>query len=282
MGRLLAASLLSPNQDWGFFLCTVIHTLPTSGILGSLLQQPQPLWVGFPFVSNSNPAAIQALHRGLIVSCQAPVDSPLHEPTVIAAIAQAAVTQGAVGVRIDTPEHVDAVRQRCSVPIIGLWKQQLAGSKVYITPQFHHAAAIAQAGADIIAIDATLRNRPGGETVTTLIERIHAELGKPVMADVDTIEAAIAAEASGANVVATTLYGYTAQTNHLSPPGFDLLTQMVRRLNIPAICEGGISSPQMARHALDLGAYAVVVGTAITGIDRQVTAYQQALTVSSE
>jgi N-acylglucosamine-6-phosphate 2-epimerase len=101
--------------------------------------------------------------------------------------------------------------------MIGLWKQQVAGYEVYITPQFHHAAAIARAGADIIAIDATLRNRPDGETVATLIERIHAELGKPVMADVDTMDAAIAAEAAGADLVSTTLYGYTARTNHLSP-----------------------------------------------------------------
>jgi len=221
-----------------------------------------------------NKSVIQALHQGLIVSCQAPIDSPLHEPRVIAAIAQAALNQGAAGVRIDTPAHISAVRQSSRSPLIGLWK--LAGSEVYITPQFHHAAAIAQAGADIIAIDATLRNRPDGETVATLIKRIHTELDKPVMADVDTIEAAIAAFEFGADIVATTLYGYTAQTNHLSPPGFDLLTQMVK-LNIPAICEGGISSPQMARHALDLGAYAVVVGTAITGIDHQVKAYQQAV-----
>jgi len=228
----------------------------------------------------SKHSVIQSLHQGLIVSCQAPIDSPLHEPVAIAAIAQAAINQGAVGVRIDTPDHVKAVRQRSIAPIVGLWKQQLAGYKVYITPQFDHAAAIAQAGADIIAIDATLRNRPGGETVTTLIERIHGELGKLVMADVDTIEAAIAAEVAGADIVATTLYGYTAHTNHLAPPGFDLLTQMVRRLHIPAICEGGISSPQMARQALDLGAYAVVVGTAITGIDYQVKTYQQAIRTS--
>ena len=220
---------------------------------------------------------IEALRHGLIVSCQAPVDSPLHEPVVIAAIALAAINQGAVGVRIDTPAHISAVRQQVKAPIIGLWKQQLPGYEVYITPQFHHAGAIAQSGADIIAIDATFRERPGGETVASLISRIHGELGKPVMADVDTIEAAIAAEAAGADLVATTLYGYTAQTQHLSPPGFELLTQMVQQLNIPAICEGGISSPQLARHALDLGAYAVVVGTAITGIDYQVKAYQQAI-----
>lgn len=222
-------------------------------------------------------SVIEALRHGLVVSCQAPIDSPLYEPTVIAAIAQAAANQGAVGVRIDTPAHISAVRQQVTAPIVGLWKQQLPGYEVYITPQFHHAAVLAQAGADIIAIDATLRNRPEGETVASLIAQIHSELGKPVMADVDTLKAAIAAEAAGADLVATTLYGYTAQTNHLSPPGFELLTELVEQLDIPAICEGGISSPDLARHALDLGAYAVVVGTAITGIDYQVKAYQQAI-----
>jgi len=222
-------------------------------------------------------SVIKALDRGLIVSCQAPVDSPLHEPMVIAAIAQAAANQGAVGVRIDTPAHINAVRQQVKAPIIGLWKQQLPGYEVYITPQFHHAAAIADAGADIIAIDATLRNRPEGETVTSLIAQIHNQLGKAVMADVDTIEAAIAAADAGADLVGTTLYGYTTQTQHLTPPGFELLTRIVQQLDIPAICEGGISSPQMARQALDLGAYAVVVGTAITGIDYQVKAYKSVL-----
>lgn len=216
---------------------------------------------------------IEALRGGLVVSCQAPAESPLHEPSVIAAIALAAQNQGAVGVRIDTPAHVAAVRQRVNVPIIGLWKRQFDGCDVYITPQFQHAAAIAQAGADIIAIDATLRPRPDGETMEGLIQQIHAELGKPVMADVDTIESAIAAAVAGADLVGTTLYGYTAETRHLKPPGFDLLNQMVETLAIPVICEGGIASPEMSRTALDLGAFSVVVGTAITGIDLQVKAY---------
>ena len=177
-------------------------------------------------VANSK-IAIQGFLKGLIVSCQAPIDSPLHDPLVIAAMAQASVNQGAVGVRIDTPAHVEAVRRQCpTTPIIGLWKQQLPGSDVYITPQFHHAEVIASAGADIVG---------------------------------------------------TTLYGYTAQTQHLSPPGFDLLSQIVEQLDVPVICEGGIASPQMAQEALKRGAYAVVVGTAITGIDLQVKAYQNAI-----
>ncbi|MBD1941361.1 N-acetylmannosamine-6-phosphate 2-epimerase [Coleofasciculus sp. FACHB-712] len=225
---------------------------------------------------NQNSQGLNALSQGLIVSCQAPVDSPLHEPSAIAAIAQAAILNGAVCVRIDTPAHVKAVRERVKAPIIGLWKQQIPGYEVYITPQFEHAEAIAQAGADIIAIDATLRDRPGAETVETLISRIHDELGKPVMADVDTIESAIAAAAAGADIVGTTLYGYTAQTKNLAPPGFDLLAQIVEQLSVPAICEGGIASPQQAKHALELGAYAVVVGTAITGIDYNVKMYRAA------
>ncbi len=221
----------------------------------------------------TNDSFIQALHHGLIVSCQAPVESPLHQPTVIAAMAQAAVNNDAVGVRIDTPAHIVAVREKVTVPIIGLWKQVVSGYNVYITPQFHDAAAVAKAGADIIAIDATTRNRPGGETMANIIARIHQELGKIVMADVDTIEAAKAAVAAGADIVGTTLFGYTASTKHLSPPGWELLTQMVQQLDVPAICEGGISSPQMARRAIDLGAHAVVVGTAITGIDYLVKGY---------
>lgn len=220
---------------------------------------------------------IQTLKNGLIVSCQAPTDSPLHNPLIIAAMAQAAVNQGAVAVRIDTPAHIEAFRQQNTTTlIIGLWKQQLPGSEVYITPQFEHAAQVAAAGAEIIAIDATQRHRPGGEKLETIISQIHSKLGKLVMADVDTIENAIAAQKAGADLIGTTLYGYTPQTKHLSPPGFELLTELVK-LGVPAICEGGIASPQMAQQALQLGAQAVVVGTAITGIDLQVKAYQQAL-----
>lgn len=220
---------------------------------------------------------IQKLQGGLIVSCQAPAESPMHQPEVIAAMAEAAVNQGAIAIRLDTPAHVKAVRQKISAPIIGLWKQQIPGFEVYITPQFDHAAAIAQAGADIIAIDATVRSRPNQETVATLIERIHIELGKLVMADVDTLAAAIAAANAGADLIGTTLYGYTAETQHLKPPGFDLLAELIKKLPAPIICEGGIASTQMAKQALDMGAYAVVVGTAITGIDLQVKAYAIAL-----
>ncbi|MGK7890532.1 MAG: N-acetylmannosamine-6-phosphate 2-epimerase [Leptolyngbyaceae cyanobacterium] len=220
---------------------------------------------------------LRSLQGGLVVSCQAPRTSPLHHPEMIAAIAQASVQQGAVGVRIDTPAHVQAVRPRVEVPLIGLWKQEYPNSSVYITPMAEHADAIAQAGADIIAIDATLRPRPDGKSVADLIHYIHDRLGKLVMADVDTLEGAIAAAAAGADVVGTTLYGYTEATQDYTPPGFKLLQDMVEQLRIPVICEGGIGSPEMAKEAIALGAHTVVVGTALTGIDLLVQRYVSAL-----
>ncbi|MEO1094276.1 MAG: N-acetylmannosamine-6-phosphate 2-epimerase [Cyanobacteria bacterium J06638_28] len=220
---------------------------------------------------------INALKGTLIVSCQAPADSPLHHPSVIAAMAAASVLRGAAGVRIDSPAHIQAVRQQINAPIIGLWKQVMAGSEVYITPQLHHAQAVAEAGADIIAIDATQRPRPGDERLSDLIQRIHEDLGKPVMADVDSLPAARAAVTAGADLLGTTLYGYTEATREFAPPGLQLVAAMASEFSIPCICEGGIASPTDAWEAIRLGAFAVVVGTAITGIDILVRQYHEAL-----
>jgi len=220
---------------------------------------------------------LDQLRGGLIVSCQAPTDSPLHDPYVIGAMAAAAVKQGAIAVRIDSPAHIAAVRDRVTVPIVGLWKQVIPGSEVYITPQFHHAQAVAEAGADVIAIDATARSRPGGATLIDLVRQIHDQLQKPVMADIDTLASAQAAVAAGVDILGTTLYGYTQDTQHCEPPGFELLSNLIDQFPLPCICEGGIASPAAAQQALKLGASAVVVGTAITGIDILVQRYQAAI-----
>ncbi len=218
------------------------------------------------------------LKSSLIVSCQAPVNSSLHDPTIIASIAQACVNQGAKGVRIDTPNHIQAVRQLLpSIPIIGLWKQTQLNSEVYITPRFADAVAVSQAGADIIAIDATQRSRPNHETMPEIIAQIKQKLGKLVMADIDTMENAIASVSAGADFIGTTLYGYTKETGHLTPPNFDFLTQLIKEIDLPIICEGGIKTPQEARKAIDLGAFCVVVGTAITGIDLLTQSFCQKL-----
>ena len=219
---------------------------------------------------------VENLKSKLIVSCQAPSDSPLNNAEIIGTIAQTCVNRGAAGVRIDTPAHIIAVRKKMPyISIIGLWKQTGLGTPVYITPRYEDAVAVAEAGADIIAIDATLRERPQGETPAEIIGKIHDRFGKLVMADVDNLESAIAAVEVGADLVGTTLFGYTSATQHLSPPGFILLSELVEKLSVPIICEGGIASPDMAKQALDLGAYAVVVGTAITGIDALTKSFQK-------
>jgi N-acylglucosamine-6-phosphate 2-epimerase len=214
--------------------------------------------------------------RGLIVSCQAPVGSPLREPLVIAALAEAACLSGAVGVRIESPEHVRAVRSRIDKPIVGLWKRDYAGFEVYITPTFADAEAIAKAGADIIAIDGTGRKRPNGETLSELIRRIHVELQKPVLADIATFAEAEAAVRAGADVVVTTLCGHTAETKGTALPALDLLETMIQSLDLPVWCEGGVNSPEQFAQALHLGAKVVVVGTALTGLEVLVKRYLDA------
>jgi N-acylglucosamine-6-phosphate 2-epimerase len=217
---------------------------------------------------------------GLIVSVQAPPGSPLRHPQVIASMAEACLQGGASGVRLESPEHIGAVRRRCpDALIIGLWKRTLAGSQVYITPCWEHIQAVWAAGADVVALDATDRPRPGGVELATLIGRARQELGATLMADVDSLNNGVRASNLGCQWVGTTLFGYTEGTVSMRPPAWDLISALKSKLpsTTSLICEGGIASSEQALRALNLGADAVVVGTAITGIDLQVQSYAQAL-----
>lgn len=216
----------------------------------------------------------------LIVSVQAPEGSPLRDPAVIAAMAEASLRQGAAGVRLESPEHIGAVRRRCpDALIVGLWKCSFPDSPVYITPGWEEIRAVWAAGADVVAIDATDRPRPGGQGLEDLISRARQELGAPLMADVDSVANGLRAAALGCQWVGTTLYGYTQDTSSLAPPAWDLLGPLRRDLpgEVTLICEGGIATRQEATRALGCGADAVVVGTAITGVDLQVAAYVKAM-----
>ncbi len=206
------------------------------------------------------------IKNGLIVSCQAPANSPLAKPEIIAAFALTAVQNGAVGVRIDSPEHIRVVKNIVNVPIIGIYKIVTNESEVYITPTFESAKQVAEAGADIIAIDATFRSRPNNENLAELVERIHAELNLPIMADVATFEEGINAEKIGCDFVGTTLSGYTNETKHIIEPDFELVKKLAT-LTIPTICEGRLRKPENVAKAFECGAFAVVVGNAITGTD---------------
>ena len=205
---------------------------------------------------------------GLIVSCQAPANSPLCKPEIIAAFAQTAEQNGAVGVRIDSPAHVEAVKASVKVPVLGIYKMIFEGSDVYITPTFESARQIAAAGADLIALDATLRLRPGGENFVKIASRIKNELNLPVMADVSTVEEGLhAVDSAGVDFVGTTLSGYTDSTKHITEPDFDLIEKLASKTDVPVVCEGRIRSTDDVRRAFDAGAFVVVIGGAITGID---------------
>ncbi len=221
-------------------------------------------------------AFLAAVKGKLIVSCQALETEPLHGAELMMKMAQAAKIGGAAAIRANGPADIRAIKRAIDLPVIGLYKQGSSG--VYITPTYEAAAEIAEAGADVIALDCTARPRPDGAPISELLERIHRELRLPTFADVSTLDEAIAAAGMGVAMAAPTLSGYTANSPAQDGPDFDLLRKMIKALPIPVIAEGRIHSPDQARRALELGAWAVVVGSAITR-PRAITArFVEALT----
>lgn len=210
---------------------------------------------GFPI-----PAALKG---GLIVSCQAPPGDPLHHIDTLTRIAISCMRGGAAGFRANGAECVAAFRRETGLPILGIDKQTIGG-EVSITPTFVCAKALDEAGADVIALDCSSARHPQAEPWPGLVVRIHAELRKPVLADIATADEALAAEQAGADAVATTLYGFTPETAGARAVNWPLVERLAGSLRVPLIVEGHISRPEEARRALDLGAFAVVVGSAIT------------------
>lgn len=206
---------------------------------------------------------------GLIVSCQARADNPLHGPQFMGAMALAAAEGGAVAIRANGAADVAAVK-KADLPVIGIDKVFSDEFDVYITPSFEAASALKQAGADIVALDCTPRPRKGDKP-KMLIARIKDELGLPAFADISTLEEGLAAEQMGADYIATTLSGYTAYTQPKpDTPDLKLVETLAKRVSVPVIAEGRYNSPKLARAALDAGAHAVVVGTMITN-PREIT-----------
>lgn len=226
---------------------------------------------GNPRVEAEKSRLFGALRGGLIVSCQARPGSPLFGPQFMAAMAKEAEIGGAVGLRVNGPEDIRAVRAMTGLPIIGIFKIYSPHSPIYITPTFAAARAVVEAGADVVALDGTGRPTGNSETLVELIARIHSELGVPVMADVSTATEGIAAARAGADLVATTLAGYTDYSRKAEGPDFQLISELAATLSVPIIAEGRINTPEEAAEALRRGAFAVVVGRAIT-MPRTITA----------
>lgn len=209
------------------------------------------------------PEGLESLRFQLIVSCQAYPGEPMRDPRTTAQMAASAVIGGAAAVRVQGLADVQHTRAAVEVPVIGLWKDGHDG--VFITPTLRHALAVANAGAHVVAIDGTRRHRPDGLSLAATVAGIHAGSHALVMADCASYDDAAAAVDAGADLIGTTLAGYDGQRPKTHGPDLELLEQIAAAgLGKPLIAEGRIHTPDQARQALDAGAYAVVVGTAIT------------------
>lgn len=198
----------------------------------------------------------------LVASAQASEGSPLAGPKTISQLAEASVGEGVRFLRLEGVESIGACAH-LDADLIGLIKQRYEGSEVYITPTEQEVRSLLETRCEIIALDATRRPRPGGTTFEKLVRQVH-DGGRLVMADCDTLESAKAAQQCGADLIGTTLCGYTRETRNEGPrPSLELLRSLIKELTLPVIAEGRYSEPWQVEAALRIGATAVVVGGAL-------------------
>ena len=211
--------------------------------------------------------SVANVKNGLIVSCQFDPDDPFNKPEHISLFALSCQMGGAAGIRTEGKENIKAVKSKVHLPVIGLIQSAYSDGSVLITPDFSDVNGIIDAGADIVAVDVTERVRPNGLTGLEFLKRVRtAHPGTLLLADISTFEEGVQAAELGADMVSTTLSGYTPTTAQKAREGvdFDLIERLSDSLVVPVIAEGRILLPPEAAHALELGAYAVVVGAAIT------------------
>lgn len=220
---------------------------------------------------------LDELAGGLVVSCQPEAGGPLDRDEAVAALAQAVVNAGAGALRIEGVERVRLVSRLVDVPVIGIVKRTLESSPIRITPFVGDMLALLDAGADIVAIDATDRSRP--VAVADLI-RYGLDADAIVMADCSTLAEAVAAADAGCHIVGTTLSGYTGGPVP-DAPDFSLVRDLSKR-GLRVMAEGRIRTPADARLAMQAGAWAVTVGSAITRPEHVTQWFLAALTADRQ
>ncbi|MGE5553577.1 MAG: N-acetylmannosamine-6-phosphate 2-epimerase [Betaproteobacteria bacterium] len=219
---------------------------------------------------------------GLIVSCQALPGEPLWGPEYMARMAVAAAQGGAVAIRANSPADIAAIKAAVQLPVIGLNKRTIPGFRPYITPSLRDVEAVCLAGADVVAVDATSFPHPDGGRGADFVRSIKRQFGIPVMADISTLAEGVAAAEAGADLISTTLAGYMRGRSERSGPDYRLVRTLVARVKVPVIAEGRISSPRQALRAIRSGAWAVVVGSAITRPQLVTSWYVQLLATGRE
>lgn len=225
------------------------------------------------------------LPTGLIVSCQALEDEPLHSDYIMGRMAIAAVQGGAKGIRANSAKDIREIKQQVNVPIIRIVKRDYADSDVFITATMKEVEELTEVGVDVIALDATRRLRPGNMTLQELVHAIRSIYpNQLLMADCATLEDCIEADRLGFDYISTTLHGYTAETNGslLFHDDFKFLKDVLDHVTQPVVAEGNILTPEMAKRCMYLGTHAVVVGGAITRPQQITARFDAAFTLNVE
>ncbi|GLO67457.1 N-acetylmannosamine-6-phosphate 2-epimerase [Oceanobacillus kimchii] len=210
---------------------------------------------------------LDQIKNSLIVSCQALSDEPLHSSFIMSKMALAAKQGGAKGIRANSKEDIMEIKKEVNLPVIGIVKRDYNDSEVFITATYKEINELLESNCEMIAIDATTRNRPNNIKLKDLVDYTKQLNGNvELMADVATIEEAKNAEKLGFDCISTTLYGYTKDTSDfkLYDNDFSFLKNILSEVKIPVIAEGNIITPEMFKRCITLGAYACVVGGAIT------------------
>lgn len=210
---------------------------------------------------------IKALKGQLIVSCQALPQEPLHSYFIMGRMARAAKEGGAAGIRANTKEDIKEIQEVTGLPIIGIVKRDYPDSAVYITPTMKEIEELMEVKPEIVAIDATGALRPGNVTLADFFHQIKEKYPEQkLMADCSTIEESLFADELGFDFIGTTMVGYTPQSKGLKieENDFEILRTILKKVKHPVIAEGNVNSPEKAKRVIELGSYAVVVGSSIT------------------
>ena len=216
-------------------------------------------------MKNNREYILEQIRGKLIVSCQALPDEPLHSSFIMSRMAYAAAISGAGGIRANSVADIHEIRKTVDLPIIGIIKQDYPDSPVYITPTMKEVDALMKEGVDIMAVDATDRIRPSGITLDDFYHQIRAVYpDQLLMADCSTLQECIHASQLGFDLIGTTMNGYTEASIKEAVLPLQLMQKVAQQLETPLIAEGHLDTPELAAEAIKLGAWAVVVGSAIT------------------
>ena len=202
---------------------------------------------------------LKAIKGGLIVSCQALEDEPLHSSYIMMRMAKAALVGGAIGIRANSPEDCKEIKNNVNLPMISIYKRVYGTSNVYITPTINEVKELLPIKPEIIAVDATRRERPDGKSLEEFFKEIREVYDGLLLADISDLEEGIKAEKIGFDMVSTTLSGYTDYTLDRSKPDIELIKSLRESIKIPIIAEGNIDSPENAMKCLEAGAWAIYI-----------------------